>query len=68
MDNINPIGNLMQATMDNVKNMLKVEPPVIPLLTKVMLRIIATTMKARKGTGVLQKILRLNLRPSHAAV
>ena len=51
-----------------MKNMLKVEPPVIPLLTKVMLRIIATTMKARKGTGVLLKILRLNLRPSHTAV
>ena len=34
-----------------MKNMLNVEPPVIPLLTKVMLRIIATTMKARKGTG-----------------
>ena len=25
MDNNNPIGNLMQATMDNVKNMLKVD-------------------------------------------
>ena len=25
MENINPIGNLMQATMDNVKNMLKVD-------------------------------------------
>ena len=25
MDNINPIGELMQSTMDNVKNMLKVD-------------------------------------------
>ena len=25
MDNNNPIGNLMQATMDNVRNMLKVD-------------------------------------------
>ena len=25
MENINPIGELMQATMDNVKNMLKVD-------------------------------------------
>ena len=26
MDNINPIGELMQTTMDNVKNILKVDP------------------------------------------
>ena len=25
MENVNPIGELMQATMDNVKNMLKVD-------------------------------------------
>ena len=25
MDNINPIGELMQSTMDNVKNILKVD-------------------------------------------
>ena len=69
MENTNPIGELMQATMDNVRNMLKVDTVVgDPIYTPDGITLVPISRISVGVVSSLQKMSCKSYRTIHAVV